>query len=93
VAGDLIESARGVGYHEHFIALLDGGKSRKGYADFGNHAGDDELLAAGLLHRIDEILIVPGVDVAGPGDVGRVPGTSLSVPVRAARSGRSRSWW
>jgi hypothetical protein len=44
----------------------------KGHAHFGDHAGDDQLLLAGGLDRGQELLVVPGVDVAGTGDVGRI---------------------
>ncbi|GER18041.1 hypothetical protein VCH24_30630 [Variovorax boronicumulans] len=43
-----------------------------GHADLGDHAGDQELLLARGLHGLDEVLVVPGVDLAGAGNVGRV---------------------
>ncbi len=72
VTRHLIEGARGVGDNEYVKALLNGGQGGEGHTDFGHHAGNDQLLAAGLLDGVDEILVVPGVDIAGARDVRRI---------------------
>ena len=68
VADRLVERARGVRDDEDLVALLEGRQGRERHADVGHHAGDDELLAARRLDRLDEVLVVPGVDLAGPRD-------------------------
>ena len=68
VAHHRVEGAGGVGDDEYVKPLLQRREGREGYADIGHHAGDDQLLAGGL-DRLDEVLVVPGVDVAGAGDV------------------------
>ena len=72
VAGGFVEGAGGVGDDEDFVAFFEGGEGGKGDADFGDDAGEDELLFAGGFDGFDEVFIVPGVDVAGAGDVGRI---------------------
>jgi hypothetical protein len=65
--GDLVEGAGRIGDDEDLVALLDRRERREGDADLGDDAGDDQLLLAGGLHRRDEVLVVPGVDLAGAG--------------------------
>jgi len=65
---NLVECARGVGHDEDLVAFLHGRQRRKRDAHFRDHAGDDELLLAGRLNSFDEVLIVPGVDLAGTWD-------------------------
>src|SRR5574343_1801558 len=72
LAGQFVEGARGVGDDEDLVALLKGRQRGKGNADLGDDAGDDQLLLAGGLDGLDEVLVVPGVDLAGPGDVRRL---------------------
>src|SRR5918999_514040 len=95
VAGNLIAGARGVGDHENVVSLLNGGKRREGHAGLSNWAGNDELLAASLLDRFDEVLVIPGVNVPRTRNVGRVREHLLQFrhqrPVRAVLETRGQN--
>lgn len=62
-------------------------KSREGYTNVCDDSGNDQLFAAGILHRRHEIVIVPGVDLARAGDERRVRKIFPSAQARSARSG------
>ncbi len=67
-----VEGARSIGHHEHFKTFCQRRQGRERYAHIGHHAGDNQLLAASSLDRLDEVFIVPGVDLAGAGNVRRI---------------------
>ena len=72
IARGLVEGARSVSDDEDFVTFLPRRERRERDADFGDDAGDEQLLLARRLHRLHKILVVPRIDVAGPGDVGRI---------------------
>src|SRR3546814_19588299 len=74
---------RSIGDHEYLETFGQGRQCREGYTDFSDDAGDDQLLLAGGLDRLDEIFVVPGVDLAGTSDVWRVREQSLEQIGRA----------
>ncbi|MCY1445319.1 hypothetical protein D9M71_618290 [compost metagenome] len=71
-AGQFVEGAGRVGDHEHVKTFGQRRKRRERHAHFRHHTGDDQLFLAGGLDRLDEIFVVPGVDLARASDVRRV---------------------
>ncbi|MNP35584.1 hypothetical protein D3C76_1289230 [compost metagenome] len=69
IAGHGVEGTGGVGHHEHIKLFFQGRQGREGNTHFRHDAGDDQLLLAGGLHCLDEVFVVPGVDLAWAGDV------------------------
>ena len=61
-------------HHKDFKTFLDGRQCRESDTNLSHHPGDDELFLTGRLHRLHEFLVVPSVDLAGTGDVGRIGG-------------------
>src|SRR5690606_20738466 len=57
---------------EYLVPLFDRGKGRERDTNLGNDTGDDELFLTGRLHRRDKVVVVPGVDLPWPGDVGGI---------------------
>ena len=67
-----VEGARSIGDHKYFKPFRQRRQRRKGYAHIRHHARNDQLLAPGRLDRLDEIFVVPGIDLTGARDVGRI---------------------
>src|SRR6186713_3583216 len=55
-------AAGGIGHDEHVKAFAERLDRRHGEADLSPECGEYELLAAGLLHGIDNTLVFPRVD-------------------------------
>lgn len=72
VAGGFVEGAGGIGNDKYFVTRLTGGEGGEGHADFSHNPGDDELFFAGGFNCVQEVLIIPRIDIAGAGDVGGV---------------------
>ncbi|MNE59397.1 hypothetical protein D3C80_1544860 [compost metagenome] len=72
ITGQFVEGTGGIGDHEHIEAFFQGRQCREGHANLGHHTGDDQLLLAGGLDCLDEVFVVPGIDVARARDVRRV---------------------
>lgn len=72
VSGQGVEGARSVRHDKDVIAFFQSGQGGEGNADFGDHAGNDELFFARGLDCLDEVFVVPGIDVTVPGDVGSI---------------------
>ena len=71
-SGGVIECPRSISDDENFVAFLQGRQSREGNADLSHHSRDDQLFLASGFHSFDEILIIPGIDLAGSSDVGSI---------------------
>ncbi|MNZ35307.1 hypothetical protein D3C78_527040 [compost metagenome] len=69
VAGHGIEGAGGIGHHEHLELFFQCRQRRERHTHLGHYTGDDQLLLAGGLHCLDEVFVVPGVDLPRAGDV------------------------
>ena len=67
-----VEGAGSVGDHEDLKAFVKGTQGRERHAHVGHHTGNDDLLAAGGLDGLDEIFVVPRVDLARARNVRRV---------------------
>ena len=63
------ECTGSVGNHEYVKAFLNRGQCGECHAHFSYYAGDNQLFFAGRFH---EIFVIPSVDVAGAGDIGRI---------------------
>ncbi|MNH12859.1 hypothetical protein D3C79_724130 [compost metagenome] len=72
VAGHGVEGTGGISDHEHVELFFQGRQGRESYAHFSHNAGDDQLLLASGLHGLDEVFVVPGVDLARAGNVRRI---------------------
>lgn len=70
IARNRIERAGCVGDDENLIPLFQRRERRKRHANLGHHAGDDQLFLARGLYRLDEIFIIPGIDIAGTSNIG-----------------------
>src|SRR2546427_5518287 len=78
MADCLIERPGRIRDHKHFVACFQRMESGEGDTDVGDHAGNDKLFAAGLLHRLDKVLIIPGIDLARARNERRVTEQVLS---------------
>ena len=65
----LIERAGCIGNDKHFIALLPCGQGRECNTHFRDDPGDQQLFFSGCLDRLDEIFVIPGVDITGTSDI------------------------
>jgi len=78
MADCLIERPGRIRDHAHFVACFQRMESGEGDTDVGDHGGNDKLFAAGLLHRLDKVLIIPGIDLARARNERRVTEQVLS---------------
>ena len=69
-----VERSGGISNDKDFVTVLNGRQRRKSDAHLGHDARDDQLLFSRRLDGLDEIFVVPGVDVARPCDVKEIPG-------------------
>ena len=67
-----VERARRIGDHKHIKPFRQRRQGREGYTHIRHHTGNDQLLAASGLDCLDEIFVVPGVDLTRASDVWRV---------------------
>lgn len=93
VAGHGVEGAGGISHHEHIKLFFQGRQGRESNTHFSHDAGDDQLLLAGGLYCLDEVFVVPGVDLAGASDVRRIREQGFRNRGPAGRWGLARSWW
>ncbi|MNX96339.1 hypothetical protein D3C86_1286510 [compost metagenome] len=61
VVGFLAGAAGGVGDDVHLVAFSQGFQCRESQADLGPQRSNDQLLATGGFHRVDQCLVFPGV--------------------------------
>ena len=66
-----IEGAGSIGNHKYFEAGFNGVQNGEGH-DFGDDTGNDQLLLAGGLDGVNEVFVVPGVDLTRAGDIRRI---------------------
>jgi len=71
-ARDVVECARRIGDDKHLELFSQCREHGECDTHLGDNTRDDKLFLASGLYRLDKILIVPGIDLPGPGDIGRI---------------------